>query len=86
MSLLGGHFHLLVFTWGRTATYINAATQQGTTFQGLLQDLIEVLGCLSDLEGLSHSPSEVFHGLDGAAPLQCLVTPVKPTKMEEQTG
>lgn len=71
---------------GQPTTHIDRAAQQGTALQSLLQNFIEILWCLSDLEVLGHTPSEVFHGFDGAAPLQCLITPVKPTKMEEQIG
>lgn len=84
MSPLGCYFCLLVFTQGRPTPYIYGAAQQGTTPQGLLQNLVEILWCLSDLEVLSHTPGEVLHGFDGAAPLQCLVTPVQPTKTAEK--
>jgi hypothetical protein len=77
---------LLFLSVGQPATYIYGASQQGTTLQSLLQNLKEILWCLSDLEVLSHTPSEVFHGFNGTASLQCLITPVKPTKMQEQIG
>ena len=59
-------------------THVDGAAHEGAPLQGLLHDLIELLGGLLHLVELGHAPGEVLHGLRGVASLQGLVGAVEP--------
>jgi len=44
-------------------THINGAAQQGASFQGLQNDLVEVAGCLLQIVPLSDPTGKVLEGL-----------------------
>lgn len=64
--------------WGIGGTHVNGAAHERTPFQGLLHDLVELLGRLLHLVELSDAAGEVLHGLRGVAALQGLVGAVQP--------
>jgi len=59
-------------------THVDGAAHEGAPLQGLLHDLVQLLGGLLHLVELRHPPGEVLHGLGGVPALQGLVGPVEP--------
>lgn len=68
--------HLTV--WQLGGSYVNGAAHERAPFQGLLHDLVELLGRLLHLIEFSDTAGEVLHGLRGVSALQSLIGAVQP--------
>lgn len=68
--------HLRV--WQLGGPHVNRAAHERAPFQGLLHDLVELLGRLLHLIEFSNATSEVLHGLCGVSALQGLIGAMQP--------